>query len=76
MRLGRYRFTTRVSNGHLVEMKRVEPQAPDTVVETDPDTLARLLGADGALTKAINDGRLTITGDKKAGRRLFDAVRV
>jgi DNA-binding HxlR family transcriptional regulator len=77
MRLGRYRFTTRVADGQLVEMTRGEPQGqPDTIVDTDPDTLARILGVERALTKAMNDGRLTITGDKKAGRRLFDAVRI
>ena len=77
MRLGRYRFTTRIIDGQLVEMTRGEPhKAPNTVIETDPDTLARILGVDCALTTAINDGRLTITGDTKAGRRLFDAVHI
>jgi ubiquinone biosynthesis protein UbiJ len=61
----------------LVEMSRGEPHdRPDTIVDTDPDTLSRILGVDQALTKAINDGRLTITGDNEAGRRLFDAVRI
>ena len=76
MRLGRYRFTTRVTDGQLAEMSRGEPHdRPDTIVDTDPDTLNRILGADRALTKAINDGRLTITGDNQAAQRLFDAVR-
>lgn len=76
MRLGRYRFTTRITDGQLVEMSRGEPHdRPDTIIDTDPDTLSRILGVDKALTKAIDDGRLTITGDGKAGRRLFDAVR-
>jgi DNA-binding HxlR family transcriptional regulator len=77
MRLGRYRFTTRVADGHLVEMSRGEPHGrPDTIVDTDPDTLNRILGVDRALTKAIDDGRLTITGDNRAGQRLFDAARI
>jgi DNA-binding HxlR family transcriptional regulator len=77
VRLGRYRFTTRVTDGHLVDMSRGEPHdRPDTVIDTDPDTLANILGVDAALTKAINDGRLTITGDNQAGQRLFDAVRI
>ena len=77
MRLGRHRFTTRVADGQLVEMSRGEPRdRPDTIIDTDPDTLNRILGADRALTKAINDGRLTITGDDQAGQRLFDAVRI
>lgn len=77
LRLGPYRFTTRVTDGQLVEMSRGEPhERPDTIVETDPDTLARILGVNRALTKAIKDGRLTITGDNQAGQRLFDAVRI
>jgi DNA-binding HxlR family transcriptional regulator len=77
MRLGRYRFTTRVTDGHLTDMSRGEPyDRPDTIIDTDPDTLSRNLGEDRALTKAINDGRLTITGDNQAGQRLFDAVRI
>jgi DNA-binding HxlR family transcriptional regulator len=76
MRLGRYRFTTRVADGELVEMSRGEPHhPPDTIVDTDPDTLSRMLGVDQALAKAVKDGRLTITGDKRAGQRLFNAVR-
>jgi DNA-binding HxlR family transcriptional regulator len=77
MRLGRYRFTARVADGHLVQMSRGEPHdRPDTIVDTDPDTLNRILGVDRALTKAINDGLLTITGDNQAGQRLFGAVRI
>lgn len=78
MRLGRHRFTARVIDGRLVEMSRGEPHGrPDAVIDTDPDTLDRVLGLDPpALTKAIDDGRLTITGDDEAGRRLFDAARV
>lgn len=78
MRLGRYRFTTRVADGHLVDMSRGEPHDrpnTDTDPDTDPDTLSRILGVDEALTIAITDGRLAITGDNQAGRRLFDAVR-
>jgi DNA-binding HxlR family transcriptional regulator len=77
MRLGRHRFTVQVADGHLVEMGRGEPHGrPDAVVDSDPDTLARVLGADRALAKAVKDGRLAITGDGQAGRRLFEAVRV
>ena len=77
MRLGRYRFTTRVTDGHLTDMSRGEPHdQPDTIVDTDPDTLSRILGVDRAVTKAIKDGRLIITGDAQAGQRLFDAVRI
>lgn len=77
IRLGRHRFTTRVADGLLVQLSRGEPYGkPDTVIDTDPDTLNRVLGADRALTTATEDGLLTMTGDDQAGRRLFDAARV
>jgi DNA-binding HxlR family transcriptional regulator len=99
MRLGRYRFTVRVVDGELVDVSRGEPQRPDTVIDTDPDTLDELidvtdvtdvidavtddvLGEDqaltgaftGAFTEALAGGRLTVTGDEDAARRLFASV--
>ena len=77
MRLGRYRFTTRVADGQLIDMSRSESHdRPDTIIDSDPDAFARVLADGQALTKAIADGRLTITGDAKAAQRLFDAVRI
>ncbi|WP_051580554.1 winged helix-turn-helix transcriptional regulator [Pseudonocardia acaciae] len=74
LRMGRHRFTVRVADGHLVEMRRGEPPGrPDTIVDTDPDTVNRILD-DRALTEAIDEGRLTLTGDAHAGRRLFEAT--
>ncbi|REE97675.1 SCP-2 sterol transfer family protein [Thermomonospora umbrina] len=49
---------------------------PDTIIDTDPDTLSRVLGAKVTLTEAVNGGRLTITGDDRAGQRLSDAARI
>jgi DNA-binding HxlR family transcriptional regulator len=72
VRLGRYRFTVRVVDGRLVEMRRGEPHDPsDTVIDTDPNTFDRVLSAD----QAVDEGRLTITGNNQAGQRLFDATR-
>jgi DNA-binding HxlR family transcriptional regulator len=77
VRLGRDRFTTRVTDGRLVAMGRGEaPERADAILESDPDTLSRILGVDQAVPKAVKDGRLAITGDEQAGRRLFDAVRL
>jgi len=77
IRLGRYRFAARVADGHLVELRRGEPGTPpDTVIDGDPDTLSRVLGADRALAKDVKDGHLTITGDKQAGKRLVEATRL
>ncbi|WP_406055709.1 hypothetical protein [Kribbella sp. NBC_00889] len=48
-------------------MTRGEPHdRPDAVIDSDPDTLARVL---------VEEGRLTTTGDTEAADRLFDAVR-
>jgi DNA-binding HxlR family transcriptional regulator len=75
--LGRERFTVRVVDGELAEVSRGEPhQRPDTILETDPNTLNDVLGDDRKLAKATKDGLLVIAGDQKAGRRLFEAVRV
>jgi DNA-binding HxlR family transcriptional regulator len=77
IRLGRYRFTIRVADGRLVDMSRGEPRdRPDTVIDSDPDTVSRALGEQAAFAKAITDGQLTITGDDHAGRRLFDAAQI
>lgn len=77
LRVGPYRFTARVVDGDLVEVSRGEPhEPPDTIVESDPDTLARLLGVDQTFTKDIKDGRLAITGDAEAGKQLFQAIRI
>ena len=76
-RLGRYRFTTRVVDGELVEMSRGEERdRPDAVIDSDPDTMARVLGDRAALDEAVEYGRLSITGDERAARRLFAAVRL
>ena len=75
VRLGRDRFTIQVVDGQLVGMGRGEPHdRADAVIDCDPGTLARILGVGRALAEAVDDGRLAITGDEKAGKRLFAAV--
>ncbi|TMR15752.1 transcriptional regulator [Nonomuraea zeae] len=77
LRLGRYPFTTRIADGRLVDMRRGEPHdRSDAIIDSDPETLSRVLGDHEALAKAIAGGRLAITGDAKAGRRLFEAAQV
>jgi DNA-binding HxlR family transcriptional regulator len=76
MRLGRHRFTIGIADGELVEMSRGEPRVrPDVVIESDSDTLARVVGDGPALPKATKDGRLAISGDDLAGKRLFEAAQ-
>jgi DNA-binding HxlR family transcriptional regulator len=77
VRLGRYRFTIRVVDGQLVEVSRGEPHdRADTVIDSDPDTLSRILGVDRAITAALDDGQLAVNGNNRAAKRLFDAVRI
>lgn len=77
VRLGRNRFTIRVVDGELTDVSRGEPHAqPDTIIDSDPDTLAVALADDPTLSKAVDAGRLAITGDEKAGQRLFHATRI
>jgi DNA-binding HxlR family transcriptional regulator len=77
MRLGRNRFTVRVADGHLVDVSRGEPHdRPDTIIDSDPDTLSRVLGERDAFARAVTDGQLTIAGDDEAGRRLLTAAQV
>jgi len=38
--------------------------------------MARVLGDRAALDEAVEYGRLSITGDERAARRLFAAVRL
>ncbi|WP_432937203.1 winged helix-turn-helix transcriptional regulator [Kribbella sp. CA-253562] len=76
VRLGRQRFTVEVADGDLVHMSRGEPRdRADVIIESDSDTLAGVVGDGPALPKAIDDGRLTITGDDRAGHRLFKAAQ-
>ena len=76
VRLGRNRFTVRVADGRLTDVSRGEPPTSDATVDTDSDTLDDVIGDAPALTSAITDGRLTITGDEQAARRLFAAIRL
>jgi DNA-binding HxlR family transcriptional regulator len=77
LRVGRYQFTTRVVDGQLTEMSRSEPRdRPDAVIDSDPDTLSQVLDGRQTLAEAIDAARITVTGDEKAVRRLFDAARI
>lgn len=75
IRLGRYRFTARVVDGLLVETGRGEPHdRPDAIIDSDPDSLSHAIGDRKALSAAIDETRLTITGDDSSARRLFAAT--
>jgi DNA-binding HxlR family transcriptional regulator len=77
LRLGRYIFSARVADGRLVAVWRGEPHdPPGTIIKTDPETLSRVVGdGDEDVDAAEHAGRLSITGDHQAGRRLLEAAR-
>jgi DNA-binding HxlR family transcriptional regulator len=76
VRLDRYRFAVRVEDGELADVSRGEPQHPDVVIDTDSDTLDDVIGDDQALTTAIDNGTLTVTGDEQVARHLFASTRL
>jgi DNA-binding HxlR family transcriptional regulator len=49
-----------------------EPTRADVSVDTDPETLVRLLDDPGELDAAISGGRVVLTGDASALRRLLE----
>jgi hypothetical protein len=61
IRLGRNRITARVTDGHLVELSRGEPRdRPDTIIDTDPETLNRVLA------RTRHSPRPSTTGDSRS----------
>lgn len=75
LRLGRHRFRAGVADGRLVVRRGEAQEGADAIVETDPETLNRIVGGrDGELRTALDDGRLNIIGDHESGRRLLAAA--
>lgn len=73
--LGRHRFGAWVVDGQLVVRRGEAPEVVDAIIETDPETLSRVVRAgDEALVAALDDGRLSIIGDDESGRRLLAAA--
>ena len=63
-------WTVRTEPGRLT-VEPGEPADPDATIRTDPSTLNALLERPQDLDAAIADGRMTVTGDLKAVRRLL-----
>jgi DNA-binding HxlR family transcriptional regulator len=63
-------WTVRAEPGRLT-VEPGEPGAPDATIRTDPPTLNALLEKPSDLDAAIEDGRMTVEGDRKAIRRLL-----
>ncbi|MGP4105130.1 winged helix-turn-helix transcriptional regulator [Nonomuraea sp. KM90] len=68
-------FTFRVVDGELVEASRGQLQdKPDAVIETDTATLLDLMTGQHDLVDAVESGRVSVTGDVEAVRRLVQAA--
>jgi DNA-binding HxlR family transcriptional regulator len=63
-------WTVRTEPGRLT-VEPGEPATPDATIRTDPRTLNALLEKPSDLDAAIEDGRMTVEGDRKAVRRLL-----
>ncbi len=74
-RLGRDRFTARVTAGRLVRLARGQAELlPDAVIDTDTPTLDALMAGGTGVAKAVAAGSLQLIGDVVAAQRLLDAV--
>lgn len=73
--LDRERYRVEVVDGHLDSMTRGETDGPaDATVHTDRATVQALLTGRQSLSAVTKAGRLTVSGDRTAARRLFAAV--
>jgi DNA-binding HxlR family transcriptional regulator len=70
LRLGEHVFTLEVADGRL-DAERGPTGEPDIVIATDPCTLLALTHRELDLPDAVESGRATVTGDKRAARRFL-----
>jgi DNA-binding HxlR family transcriptional regulator/putative sterol carrier protein len=70
LRFGEDRFRAEIAHGRL-ELARGSADQPDAVIESDPDTLAAVVYDGHKLSAALRSGKLRISGDKAAAKRLL-----
>jgi DNA-binding HxlR family transcriptional regulator len=70
LRLGEDRFQIEVGKGRI-GARRGEPEAPDAVIETDPETLGTVLLDGRQLERAIDSGDMRIQGDRELAARFL-----
>jgi DNA-binding HxlR family transcriptional regulator len=66
-------FTVRTEAGQ-VHVEQGEPAEADAAIRTDPDTFDALLAKPAGLRAAMSDGRVQVSGDLPALRRLLRSV--
>src|SRR5262249_51236389 len=71
--LGGIPFRIRVAGGRF-EAARGEADAPDAVIRSDPNTVARVVFGENRLGKAVEAGDVRIDGSRKAVNALLRAL--
>ena len=74
LRLGTDRYRIEVSDGQL-SARRGELDAPDAVIETDPDTLGAVLLDGRQLDGALDAGAIRLDGDSERAARFLALYR-
>jgi len=74
LRLATDRYRIEVSDGQL-SARRGELEAPDAVIETDPDTLGAVLLDGRQLDGALDSGAIALAGDRKRAERFLALYR-
>jgi ubiquinone biosynthesis protein UbiJ len=54
-----------------MEVQRGEPEGPDSIIETDPRTLERMIFDGGDAAEAERSGALRLAGDRALATRLL-----
>jgi DNA-binding HxlR family transcriptional regulator/putative sterol carrier protein len=70
LRLATDRYEIEVVDGRITA-RRGEPEAPDAVVETDPDTLGAVLLGDRRLGAALDSGDIRVEGNRDLAARFL-----
>jgi DNA-binding HxlR family transcriptional regulator/putative sterol carrier protein len=71
LRLAEDRFRVEVADGRL-SARRGDAEAPDAIIETDPETLKAVIFDGREPTEAIRAGAMAIEGDQELATRLLN----
>jgi DNA-binding HxlR family transcriptional regulator len=73
LRFGEAPFNISVKDGKF-EVARGEAESADAVIDSDPDTIARVVLRGDPLGKAVDAGAVRIDGSRRAANALFRAL--